>query len=121
MQGMWVGAALWIAAAVSVATVGVAVAGPGGEAIWTSYRDFTFNDNSDDIRGSDGAKPREIAEHVGKNPFLRVGLDGANPRRVATVRNALLTAGVPARNIEVGDVGEPQLRRDGLVVVMVSR
>ena len=45
-----------------------ASAGNGG---WSSYRDYTFNVNSDDILRSDGNKAREIADYTNRNPSSR--------------------------------------------------
>ena len=57
------------------------MAGDGG---WSSYRDYTFNVNSDDILSADGNKAREIADYMNQNPSARVAIDGSNERRVAT-------------------------------------
>ena len=48
-----------------------ASAGNGG---WSSYRDYTFNVNSDDILRSDGNKAREIADYTNRNPSSRVAI-----------------------------------------------
>ncbi len=92
-------------------------AGGGG---WGWYRDYTFNVNSDDILRSDGNKAREIADYMSRNPSLRVGIDGSSARRVGNVRDALINAGVPAYKIQTGAFGDPQLRRDNRVAVLVS-
>jgi hypothetical protein len=92
-------------------------AGPGG---WNSYWDYTFNTNSNEILRSDSGKASDIAIYMDKNPSLRIGLDGSNTRRVGVVRDALIVAGVPASKIQTGDFGDPQLRRDGRVAVLVS-
>jgi outer membrane protein OmpA-like peptidoglycan-associated protein len=93
------------------------MAGDGG---WDWYRDYTFNINSNDILRSDANKAREIADYMNRNPSFRVGIDGANARRVGNVRNALINAGVPAYKIQTGAFGDPQLRRDSRVAVLVS-
>jgi outer membrane protein OmpA-like peptidoglycan-associated protein len=92
-------------------------AGNGG---WSSYRDYTFNVNSDDILRSDGNKAREIADYMDRNPSARVAIDGSNERRVSNVRDAVINAGVPAYKIQTGAFGDPQVRRDGQVAVLVS-
>jgi hypothetical protein len=51
---------------------------------------------------------------------VRVTLDGSNDRRVGNVRDALINAGVPTYKIQSGAFGDPQLRRDGQVAVLVS-
>ena len=87
---------------------------------WSSYRDYTFNGNSDDIVSSDGNKAREVASYVNQNPSLRVAIDGFSERRVINVRKALIDAGVPANRIQTGAYGDAQARRDGHVAVLVS-
>jgi outer membrane protein OmpA-like peptidoglycan-associated protein len=87
---------------------------------WNPYRDYTFNVNSNDILSSDGNKAREIADYLNQNPSARVAIDGTNQSRVASVRNALIDAGVPAYKIQTGSFDHPQNRRDGRVAVLVS-
>jgi outer membrane protein OmpA-like peptidoglycan-associated protein len=91
-----------------------------GKAAWSYYRDYTFNPNSNEILGSDSNKAKEIANWMGQNPSRQIGLDGSNERRVVVVRDALIVAGVPASKIQTGAFGDPQLRRDGRVGVLVS-
>jgi len=92
----------------------------GGNARWSSYRDFTFNVNSNDILRDDGNKAREIANYMNQNPSARIAIDGANDRRVDNVRAALMDAGVPAYKIQTGAFGDAQFRRDNRVAVLVS-
>ena len=87
---------------------------------WRLYRDYTFNADSDEILRSDSHKAREIASYIDRNPSLRVGLDGSNEGNVLAVRHALIMAGVPSSKIQTGAYGDPQLRRDGRVAVLVS-
>jgi outer membrane protein OmpA-like peptidoglycan-associated protein len=94
------------------------IAGNGG---WNSYRDYTFNTNSNEILRADDTKARDIAIYMDQNPSLRIGLDGSNTRRVGVVREALIEAGVPSSRIETGAFGDPQLRRNGRVAVLVSK
>ena len=89
-------------------------------AAYVAYRDYTFNTNSNEILRSDSGKAREIASYMDQNPSRRVGIDGSNERRVGVVRDALMVAGVPASKIQTGAFGDPQLRRDGRVAVLVS-
>jgi outer membrane protein OmpA-like peptidoglycan-associated protein len=89
--------------------------------VWSPFRNYTFNANSDDILRSDGDKAREIADYLAQNPTYRVGLDGADERRINRVRDALTAAGVPASKIEMGAFGDPQIRSDGQVAVLISR
>jgi len=90
-------------------------------AVWTSLKDYTFAANSDDIIVSDQSKAREISEYLRLNPSFLVGLDGWNTRRVGAVRDALLHAGVPDEKILTGAYGYWQMRREGLVMVMVAK
>jgi len=87
---------------------------------WSSYRDYTFSANSNEIQNADNSKAREIATYVNANPSRQFGLDGSNPRRVVVIRDALIVAGVPAAKIQSGDFGDPQARRDGRVGVLIS-
>ena len=87
---------------------------------WSSYRDFTFDGDSDDILRSDDNKAQEIADYLAQNPSFRVGIDGASESRVANVRDALTDAGVPTAKIQTGDFGDAQLRRESRVAVLVS-
>jgi outer membrane protein OmpA-like peptidoglycan-associated protein len=73
-------------------------------------------------------KVSEIVGYMQQNPSLRVGIDGSIPsgsdqdlgnRRVSHVREALIKAGVPASQIEIGAFGNPQLARDGRVEVLI--
>lgn len=90
-------------------------------AVWTSLKDYTFLANSDAIIVSDLSKAREISEYLRVNPTFLVGLDGWNARRVTAVKDALLHAGVPDEKILTGAFGYWQMRRDGLVMVMVAK
>jgi hypothetical protein len=91
-----------------------------GTAGWNTYSDYTFNANSNEIARADRDKARDIARYVQQNPSRQVGIDGASARRVGIVREALIEAGVPAGRIQTGPFGDPQLRRDGRVTVLVS-
>jgi outer membrane protein OmpA-like peptidoglycan-associated protein len=108
---------------------------------WTSLKDFMFDFDRADIRYSESRKPAEIAAYVSQNPSVRLGIDGytdsressqynlpLSQRRVTTVRDALIQAGVPADRIETGTFGtdraacnpstEPCSPRDGRVEVL---
>jgi outer membrane protein OmpA-like peptidoglycan-associated protein len=87
---------------------------------WSPYRDFTFRTNSNRIQEADSAKAGEIAGYAKANPSGRIAIDGADATRVVVVRDALIVAGVPADRIQSGAMGDPQLRRDGRVGVLVS-
>jgi outer membrane protein OmpA-like peptidoglycan-associated protein len=95
---------------------------------WTPYRDFWFDSNNSMLQSSDTTKVSDIANYVTQNPTQHVGIDGSidpkNPdlgsRRVNSVRDALIQAGVPASKIQIGSFGNPQLQRDRRVEVLVS-
>ena len=123
------------------------MASPGSPAVagtsWAPLRDFTFDYDRADIRSSELKQPSEIAAYVRENPSARLGLDGStdllrgtnqynarlSQRRIATVRDALIRAGVSADRIETGafatqrascnDSVERCSQRDGRVEVLV--
>jgi outer membrane protein OmpA-like peptidoglycan-associated protein len=108
-----------------------------------ALRDFTFDYDRTDIRSSELNQPSEIAAYVRQNPSVRLGIDGStdllrgtnqynsglSQRRIATVRDALIRAGVSADRIETGsfaaqkancnDAVERCAQRDGRVEVLV--
>lgn len=103
------------------ATGTTGVRGPMAEGgSWSPYRNYAFNAGSDTILVSDGNKAWEVAQYMNQNPSYRVAIDGANGRRVSNVRDALINAGVPAYKIQTGSYGDPQLRRDDRVAVLMS-
>jgi outer membrane protein OmpA-like peptidoglycan-associated protein len=100
---------------------------------WTSYRDFWFQSNSAEIQSSEHSKLAEVASYMKANPSLEIGIDSSvdvrrassrdrslNDRRVAAVRSALIEAGESAANIKVGSFGDPELRREGRVEVLIA-
>jgi OOP family OmpA-OmpF porin len=115
---------------------------PAGTA-WASLKDFTFDYDRADIRSAEVNQPSEIAGYVRQNPSVRLGIDGStdllrgtnqynaglSQRRVATVRDALIRAGVSPDRIETGTFAvqragcsnavERCAQRDGLVEVLV--
>ena len=109
---------------------------------WMSLKDFMFDYDRSDIRYSESRKPAEVAAYMSQNPSVRLGIDGytdsrgtsqynvpLSQRRVTTVRDALIQAGVPADRIETGTFGtdrpmcnpstEQCSQRDGRVEVLV--
>ena len=72
------------------------------------------------IATHNAGKAREIADYLNQNPSARVAIDGSRERRVNNVRDALIGAGVPPYKIQTGAFGDPQLRRDSRVAVLVS-
>src|SRR5437588_9614972 len=95
---------------------------------WSSYRDFWFDYNSSSIDATDSTKVTDIAGYLKQNPSFRLAIDGALPagdadlsdRRVDSVREALIAAGVPAYKIYTGTFGDPLLRRERRVEVLFS-
>src|SRR6185437_266697 len=65
---------------------------------------------------------------IWRNPSLELGIDGAadgrdpnlSDRRVASVRDALMQAGVPAAQIRIGQFANPDVRRFGQVEVLLK-
>jgi len=109
---------------------------------WMSLKDIMFDYDRSDIRYSESRKPAEVAAYMSQNPSVRLGIDGytdsrgtsqynvpLSQRRVTTVRDALIQAGVPADRIETGTFGtdrpmcnpstEQCSQRDGRVEVLV--
>jgi outer membrane protein OmpA-like peptidoglycan-associated protein len=101
--------------------------GPVGS--WTPYKEYWFDSNRADLQSADASKAADIADYLTRNPSQQVGIDGLmdpnntdlSNRRVSTVRNALLAAGVPAFKIQTGAFGNPQMQRDRRVEVLVSQ
>jgi outer membrane protein OmpA-like peptidoglycan-associated protein len=110
---------------------------------WAALRDFTFDYDRTDIRSSELNQPSEIAAYARQNPSVHLGIDGStdllrgtnqynsglSQRRITTVRDALIRAGVPADRIETGmfaaqkancnEAVERCAQRDGRVEVLV--
>lgn len=98
---------------------------PDGER-WTSYRDFWFDFGSTRIDSSDTIKVSDVVSYLKLNPTHRVAIDGEvgsgdadmGDRRIDSVREALIKAGVPAYKIYTGPYGDPRMRRDRRVEVL---
>jgi outer membrane protein OmpA-like peptidoglycan-associated protein len=109
---------------------------------WTLVKEFMFDYDRSDIRSSESRKPAEVAAYMSQNPSARLGLAGytntqstdqynlpLSQRRVATVRDALIQAGIPADRIETGTFGTDRFmcnssteqcsQREGRVEVLV--
>ena len=100
---------------------------------WTSYRDVWFQNNSAEIQGSEHSKLAEVATYMKANPSLEIGIDGSldargtnagdrdlSDRRVKAIRDSLVQAGVSSSNIKFGAFGDPELRRDGRIEVLIA-
>ena len=89
---------------------------------------ITFNYAQSELSDSDRGTISEIATYMADNPSLQLGLDGfqnpndrnMNERRVASVRDALIVAGVPSYKIQSGAFGDQQRRQDGRVELLLS-
>ena len=119
--------AMTVAALLMLAT-NPAGAQPAPEEHWSSYRDFWFDFDSARIDAADAIKVADVAAYAKGNPTHHIGIDGAagedtqlDARRVGSVRDALIKAGVPAESIYTGDFGSAQLRRARRVEVLVDR
>ncbi len=109
---------------------------------WMSLKEFMFDYGRSEIRYSESSKPGEVAAYVSQNPSVRLGIAGytdmqgtgqynlpLNQRRVATVRDPLIQAGVSADRIETGAFGSDRVmcnssteqcsQREGRVEVLV--
>jgi outer membrane protein OmpA-like peptidoglycan-associated protein len=99
---------------------------------WTLYREFGFENNRSELTGSEMTKVSEIAQYSKENPSLKIGIDGAmntrngdpqneemSDRRVNSIRNALIKAGVPRARIQTGVFGDGRLARDRRVAVLI--
>ena len=95
---------------------------------WTPFREFWFDSSRSDLQSGDNSKAADVANYLRQNPGQRVAIDGPldpsnvdlSNNRVASVRAALLNAGVPASSIRTGAFGDPQQRRDRRVAVLVG-
>ncbi|MBP7063143.1 MAG: OmpA family protein [Ferrovibrio sp.] len=99
---------------------------------WTPYRHFEFDENSAELRPSAAQLAADITAHLTENPTARLAIDGSSnmksaewrslvlrERRVEVVRDALIQAGIPAFKIQVGAFGDPDLRRENQVEVLL--
>jgi len=106
----------------------------GGVALWTTWCDFGFDGNEARLPVSEMEIISEIAAYLAQNPFLEIGIDGSmkggatqsarnlSDRRAASVRDALLQAGVPVYKIRIGALSNPDRRQeDAIQVLMKSR
>jgi hypothetical protein len=86
---------------------------------WSPYREIWFSsEKSDVVQPSDQGKINDTATYLRQNPGQMVGVYGSLDQTNA-VRKSLLTAGVPANQIQTG-AGNPQTRRDRKVDLLVS-
>jgi len=90
---------------------------------WTKFKDILFDFDKSELRANETGKVSEIAAYLQQNPTVVVGIDGysdprgsdkynqaLSERRVNTIRDALMGAGVPAAKITTGAFGEMRLK-----------
>lgn len=90
---------------------------------WTKFNDILFDFDKSDIRANEMSKVAAVAAYLKQNPSAQVAIDGyADPRgtdaynqalsqrRVNTIRDALVKAGVPGDKIQTGAFGEERLK-----------
>jgi len=90
---------------------------------WTKFKDILFDFDKSELRTNETGKVSEIAAYLQQNPTVVVGIDGytdprgsdkynqaLSERRVNTIRDALMGAGVPAAKITTGAFGEMRLK-----------
>jgi hypothetical protein len=91
---------------------------------WTAYREFYFDPMGASIRPAEISRASEIAAYLVQNPSLEVAIDGTgddlSTRRTASVRSALMQAGVPAYKIQMGAFAVPNERHDGQIEVLIK-
>jgi outer membrane protein OmpA-like peptidoglycan-associated protein len=95
---------------------------------WTSYRVITFDNPRAELSTTDKSEVSEIAANLKKNPLLHLAIDGyrdrnnatLSERRIESVREALLMAGVPSAKMQVGAFGDPQFSRDRRVEMLLK-
>ena len=88
---------------------------------WSTFRDFLFDFDKSAIRSNETNHVSDIAAYMKQNPAARVGIDGhtdprgtdpynqgLSERRVNTIRDALVKAGVSSGKIHTGAFGESQ-------------
>jgi len=100
----------------------------GARSGWSAFNEFWFDSNRSDIQRTDSSKVGDIANYLRQNPGQQVAIDGSmdpnnrdlSNRRVNTVRNALMQAGVPSNRIQTGAFGDPNMQRDSRVGILVS-
>jgi peptidoglycan-associated lipoprotein len=91
--------------------------------LWTKFKDILFDFDKSDLRSNETSKVSEIAAYLKDNPTTIIGIDGytdprgtdqynqaLSERRVNTIRDALVGAGVPANKITTGAFGEMRLK-----------
>jgi OOP family OmpA-OmpF porin len=89
---------------------------------WTKFKDILFDFDKSELRSNETGKVSEIAVYLQQHPSVVIGIDGytdprgsdkynqaLSERRVNTIREALVGAGVPKDKITTGAFGEMRL------------
>jgi peptidoglycan-associated lipoprotein len=90
---------------------------------WSSFSNILFDFDKSSVRADETRKVADIAAYLKQNPTARVGIDGhtdprgtdpynqsLSERRVGTISEALVAAGVATGRIQTGAYGENQLK-----------
>jgi outer membrane protein OmpA-like peptidoglycan-associated protein len=90
---------------------------------WTTFKDILFDFDRSNLRTSEQPEINQIASYLLENPGFTVGIDGhtdprgtdaynqaLSERRVNTIKDALVKAGVPADRIQSGAFGKSRLK-----------
>ena len=104
---------------------GTAAAQQAPDARWSSYRDFWFDYDSASLHRVDLDNVADVANYLRQHPAYRLGIDSTDAdalrkQRVATVRAALISAGVPGYKIQEGAFGDERFKRERRVEVLVD-
>ncbi|MES1200008.1 MAG: OmpA family protein [Pseudomonadota bacterium] len=100
---------------------------------WTAYQDFNFDRTRTDLTPSQMDRVSDIAAYLTQNPSLDVGIDGSldgrgfsqsdrrlSDNRAASLRGALIQAGVPASRIKMGAFADPARRQQGQIQLLIK-
>lgn len=96
---------------------------------WTLYRDFRFDNNRSDLPRSENEKLLTVARYINENPSLRIAIDSSkdsprdqdlSDRRARSIRDALIKAGVPSENIQIGEYGDKKLMPESRTALLLS-
>lgn len=100
---------------------------PGEVTRWTTYREVWFQPNAFHFQAQEDAKANEIALYLKEHPSLIVGIDASGSaaeqdlciRRAELLRDKLIACGCNPGQIRIGTFGNPSLKRDSRVEVLV--
>jgi hypothetical protein len=104
----------------AIAAAGFAGAQEASPGAWSHFRDYTFVAEGALIAFADRRIAREVADFVGGGVSRQVALEGWDSARLASVREALVDAGIADSRIRIGSFGDPKLRRAHRVAVFVA-